>query len=119
VLAGWFSAYNPDFAAYSPGAIRMLRAIEYACDINIGYIDMARGDESFKKAMKTGDAFVGSGTLHRPSAGAVIYRATQAPKTALTAYVLEQPRVRAFVRSSLRKVGTVRERLGAATGPRT
>jgi CelD/BcsL family acetyltransferase involved in cellulose biosynthesis len=111
VIAGWFSAYDPEFGAYSPGAIRMLRSIEHACEIGTTYIDMARGDEGFKNALKTDDAFVGYGSVHRRSALAAVHRAAKTPSAAVRSYVLEHPRLRSTVRESLRKLGGVRERV--------
>ncbi|HEX4493746.1 MAG TPA: GNAT family N-acetyltransferase [Acidimicrobiia bacterium] len=111
VIAGWFAAYDHEFGAYSPGAIRLYRSIEHASAIGTDYIDMARGDESFKDAMKTGDAFVGNGSVHRRSALAALHRAAKTPRTALRSYVLEHPRVRNTVRESLRVLGSARDRV--------
>jgi len=111
VIAGWFSAYDADFGAYSPGGIRLFRSIEHACAIGTSYIDMARGDESFKNAIKTGDAFVGNGSIHRRSALAAVHRASTTPRAAVRSYVLEHPRVRSTVRDSLKRLGSVRDRM--------
>ncbi len=108
VYAGWFSAYNHDFSTYSPGAVRMLRTIETACGEGVRYIDLARGDERYKRSFKNGYVQVGAGLLHDRSARALAYRAARAPSRAGRAYILERPKVRAFVRSSLRQVGAVR-----------
>jgi CelD/BcsL family acetyltransferase involved in cellulose biosynthesis len=108
VYAGWFSAYNHEFSAYSPGAVRMLRTIEVAAGEGVRYLDLARGDERYKRSFKNDYLRVGAGMLHDGSPRAVAYRAARAPARAARSYVLERPRVRAFVRSSLRKVGAVR-----------
>jgi CelD/BcsL family acetyltransferase involved in cellulose biosynthesis len=111
VYAGWFSAYNPDFSFYSPGAIRMLRTVEHACNDGYAYIDLARGDESYKRSFKNAYLDVATGYVHAPSALALGYRSLRAPTRAARAYVLERPRVRSFVRTSLRRFGAVREAL--------
>jgi CelD/BcsL family acetyltransferase involved in cellulose biosynthesis len=108
VYAGWFSAYNHDFSAYSPGAVRMLRTIEVACGEGVRYIDLARGDERYKRSFKNDYLQVGAGLLHNGSARALAYRTARAPARAARSYVLDRPKVRAFVRSSLRQVGALR-----------
>jgi CelD/BcsL family acetyltransferase involved in cellulose biosynthesis len=111
VYAGWFSAYNPEYSFYSPGAIRMLRTVEYACNDGYSYIDLARGDETYKRSFKNAFIDVGTGFVHAPSFIALGYRSVRAPTRAARAYVLDRPRVRSFVRSSLRRFGAAREAL--------
>jgi CelD/BcsL family acetyltransferase involved in cellulose biosynthesis len=108
VYAGWFGAYNPASAAFSPGAIRMLRTIEHACNTGVAYIDLARGDERYKRSFRNADVVVRTGVLHDHSANALAYRAMHAPGNALRSYILSRPRVREFVRTSLRRAGAVR-----------
>jgi CelD/BcsL family acetyltransferase involved in cellulose biosynthesis len=115
VYAGWFAAYNIDFSSFSPGQIRMLRSIEYACDDGIEYIDLARGDEVYKRSFKNEYLQVGSGVVHGKSASALLYKTGRAPAKATKEYILNRPRVRSFVRSSLRRVGTVRATISPAT----
>jgi CelD/BcsL family acetyltransferase involved in cellulose biosynthesis len=109
VYAGWFSAYNPDFSFYSPGAIRMLRTVEHACEDGFAYIDLARGDETYKRSFKNAHLDVATGFVHAPSVVTLGYRSVRAPARAARAYVLERPRVRSFVRTSLRRFGALRE----------
>jgi CelD/BcsL family acetyltransferase involved in cellulose biosynthesis len=111
VYAGWFSAYNPDYSFYSPGAIRMLRTVEHACNDGYSYIDLARGDETYKRSFKNAYLDVGTGFVHSQSVIALGYRSIRAPARAARAYVLDRPRVRSFVRSSLRRLGAAREAL--------
>jgi CelD/BcsL family acetyltransferase involved in cellulose biosynthesis len=111
VYAGWFSAYNPDASFYSPGAIRMLRTVEHACNDGYAYIDLARGDETYKRSFKNAYLDVSTGFVHSQSVIALGYRSIRAPARAARTYVLERPRVRSFVRSSLRRFGAAREAL--------
>lgn len=113
VWAGWFSAYNHAFSSYSPGAVCMLRTIEQACSDGIAYIDLAHGDETYKRSFKNAYLEVGTGRVEIPSPRAIAYRAACAPGRATRSYILSRPRVRSFVRSSLRRVGNARI---AATG---
>jgi CelD/BcsL family acetyltransferase involved in cellulose biosynthesis len=117
VYAGWISAYNTAFSNYSPGAIRMLRTVEHGCADGFAYIDLARGDEVYKRSFKNAFLHVGSGVVHEGSASAFLYRAARAPGHATRTYILERPRVRAFVRSSLRQIGTVRATVGRRSAP--
>jgi CelD/BcsL family acetyltransferase involved in cellulose biosynthesis len=91
----------------------MLRTIERACNDGISYIDLARGDEIYKRSFKNDYLQVGTGFVHGRSASALLYRAGRAPAKATRSYILNRPRVRAFVRSSLRGIGTVRATLGS------
>jgi CelD/BcsL family acetyltransferase involved in cellulose biosynthesis len=117
VYAGWISAYNPAFANYSPGAIRMLRTVEHGCADGFAYIDLARGDEVYKRSFKNAFLHVGSGIVHEGSPNAQLYRALRAPGNAARAYILERPRVRAFVRTTLRRYGAVRATVGRTHVP--
>jgi CelD/BcsL family acetyltransferase involved in cellulose biosynthesis len=110
VYAGWFATYNPDFATYSPGTIRMLHTIEQACTEGIVYIDLARGDEPYKRSFMTGSIDVATGVVHDRSPQALLYRAGRAPIVTAEHFVLRRPRVRGFVRAALRRFGRFRER---------
>lgn len=111
VYAAWFAAYDRDLAAHSPGAIRTLRTIQLACELGIEQIDLARGDESYKQALKNADVDLAHGCVHRRSARAFAVRAGRAPGRALARYVLDRPRVRGAVRDGLARVGSARVRI--------
>ena len=111
VLAAWFSSYNREFADYSPGGIRRLRVIERACNEHLAYVDLARGDEPYKESFKNAELHVATG-LHRDrSPSALLYRSVHAPYKATRSWVLRNPSVRAFVRTTLRRFGSLRVNL--------
>ncbi len=111
VFAGWFGAHDPEHGAFSPGSIRTLRTVEAAFDMGVEWLDLARGDESYKHTLKTGDAEVATGYVSRPSGRSLTYQAGHVPAAKIRAYVLSHPEVRSFVRESLAKFGTARESL--------
>jgi len=113
VFAGWFAAHDPEYARCSPGAIRTLRTVEAAFDHGVTWLDLSRGDESYKDTLKTGDTEVATGFLARPSARSFVYQAGHVPVAAVRSYVLTHPEVRSFVRESLKKVGDAREKLAS------
>jgi CelD/BcsL family acetyltransferase involved in cellulose biosynthesis len=109
VFAGWFAAHDPDFARFSPGAIRTLRTVEAAFDRGVSWIDLSRGDERYKDALKTGARELASGYLSRSTARALLFQARAVPVRGVRSYVLRHPEIRRLVRESLKQVGTLRE----------
>lgn len=115
VFAGWFAAHDPERARFSPGAIRTLRTVEAAFDRGVTWIDLSRGDESYKDTLKTGDAEVATGFLSRSTTRAMVYQARAVPAASIRSYVLRHPGVRNLVRDSLKQVGEARERFTRRT----
>jgi len=111
VFAGWFGAHDLEYSRYSPGSIRTLRTIEAAFDLGVDAIDLARGDESYKHTLKTGDEPVASGYVTRPSRHAFAYELVQVPLARARTFVLEHDQVRGFVRDGLARAGAARESL--------
>lgn len=111
VFDGWFAAHDPEWARFSPGAIRTLRTVEAAFDRGVSCVDLSRGDESYKDSLKTGDGEVATGFVARRSARSALYQAGHVPAAHIRSYVLTHPEVRSFVRESLRRVGDAREKL--------
>jgi CelD/BcsL family acetyltransferase involved in cellulose biosynthesis len=109
VFAGWFGAHDPEYSRYSPGAIRTLRTIEAAFELGVETIDLARGDETYKHTLKTGDTTVATGYVARPSGRALAYQVGRLPVDKVRSYVLTHEKVRGVVRDSLARVGTARE----------
>ncbi len=63
VLHGWFPAYNPDFAGYSPGQVMWQQLAQGAQASGIRRIDLGPGDERYKVSLMTGAATVGEGSV--------------------------------------------------------
>jgi CelD/BcsL family acetyltransferase involved in cellulose biosynthesis len=111
VFAGWFGAHDPEYGAWSPGSIRILRTVEAAFEMGVECVDLARGDESYKHTLKTDDVPVATGFLSRRSGPSLAYQALHVPIATARTYVLNHPEVRSFVRDSLARVGAARESL--------
>lgn len=111
VFAGWFGAHDLEYSRYSPGSIRTLRTIEAAFDLGVDAIDLARGDETYKHTLKTGDEQVATGYVARPSRHAFAYELVHVPASRVRSFVLEHDPVRTFVRDALARVGAARESL--------
>jgi len=111
VFAGWFAAHDPERAKLSPGAIRTLRTVEAAFDRGVVWVDLSRGDESYKDTLKTSDADVATGFVSRRSARALAFQVAHVPVAATRSFVLDHPEVRNVVRESLKRVGAARESL--------
>jgi len=63
VLHGWFPAYDPEFAKYSPGQVFWQQLLQAACTLGIRRIDLARGEERFKSSLMSGAIRVVEGSV--------------------------------------------------------
>jgi CelD/BcsL family acetyltransferase involved in cellulose biosynthesis len=116
-LAGWFPAYNPDLARFSPGMACMLSLVEAAANDGLQRLDLGEGAADYKESFKNFDDHVAEGWTERPTATAVLRRAQLAPKRAAMRIVLGNPRLRLMARTALNKVGSVRaETTGSPLG---
>lgn len=68
VMSSWIPAYDPSFAATSPGLQLLMGVIEAAAADGVRMIDLGRGQAQYKERMKTGDRWVGQGWVGRPTA---------------------------------------------------
>jgi CelD/BcsL family acetyltransferase involved in cellulose biosynthesis len=67
VVHAWFTAYNPELSAYSPGVTLFVRLAEEAHRLGIKKIDLGRGDERYKWSLASGSISVGEGSVCCPS----------------------------------------------------
>jgi CelD/BcsL family acetyltransferase involved in cellulose biosynthesis len=67
VMAGWFTAYDTNYARYSPGLALTLRMIEAAAGQGVHRIDMGKGNKDYKDRLKNDEIFVGEGIITRRS----------------------------------------------------
>lgn len=74
LFAGWFTAYNPRFAKYSPGLIQAIRLVEALADAGVQTIEMGNGTAPYKEMLKSRDSFVGEGIVTRASMLAAVLR---------------------------------------------
>lgn len=63
VLHSWFTAYNPDFHAYSPGLSFFMRLAEEGPGLGIRKIDLGRGEERYKWSLASGSVEVCEGSV--------------------------------------------------------
>jgi CelD/BcsL family acetyltransferase involved in cellulose biosynthesis len=107
LFAGWFTAYNPRFAKYSPGLIQTMRLAEELADAGVQVIDMGNGSAPYKEMLKTRDAFLAEGMVTRVSGLAVAHRARWALARQATGFLNSHPvtyRATRPVRTALRAV---------------
>lgn len=67
VLHGWFSAYNQELSAYSPGITLLIQLAREGAAHGVCKIDLGRGDEAYKWSLASGGIEVGEGSISCPS----------------------------------------------------
>ncbi|MGV9308225.1 GNAT family N-acetyltransferase [Nonomuraea sp. NPDC003727] len=106
VLIGWFPAYDPEFAKYSPGLIQHLHMAEAAAEIGIRSLDLGIGTNSeYKDALRSTGAPVGEGVVRRRTMGAALHRMRHEPVRRVRRLILESPRIYGAVDKVLRAYG--------------
>ncbi|MEU6280974.1 GNAT family N-acetyltransferase [Streptomyces sp. NPDC047028] len=110
VLAAWFTAYDPDLPAYSPGLAMHLRTAEAAARHGITLVDLGRGDKEYKDWLKTRELRVGEGFAARAHPVALAQRMWRRPVRGLRNTVLAHPRLREPADQLLRTAGRLRTR---------
>lgn len=79
-LVGWFPAYDPAFARYSPGLIQHLRMAEAAADAGLDAIDLSVGaGYEYKDALASRTVPVAEGVVRRRTARAGLHWARTEP----------------------------------------
>ena len=115
VMAGWFPAYDPRFAKYSPGLLHRLHLIEAAAASGVRLIELGRGTYEHKELFKTRDVMVGEGRVMRPSAGAALYYTGRAPLRRLRQTVMDSPPLYRAADTVLRRYGRLHSTLTVRT----
>ncbi|MFF8726891.1 GNAT family N-acetyltransferase [Streptomyces sp. NPDC015171] len=110
VLAAWFTAYDPELPAYSPGLMMHLRTAEAAARHGVTLVDLGRGDKEYKNWLKTRELRVGEGFAVRPHPVALARRLWRRPVRGLRNTVLAHPGLREPADRLLRSVGALRTR---------
>jgi CelD/BcsL family acetyltransferase involved in cellulose biosynthesis len=118
VLAGWFTAYDPCFATYSPGLLHRLHLIEAAAASGVRLIEMGRRAYQHKDLFKTGDVTVGEGRVVRLSAGAALYYTGRAPMRRLRQTVTDSPTLYRSADKVLCRYGRLHSALSVRTARR-
>lgn len=71
-LHAWMIAHDPDFAAFSPGALAWHGMVEAAAAKGLVLLDFGCGDYPYKRFYVTRTVHVGGGFVARPSASAMV-----------------------------------------------
>jgi len=119
VLAGWFPAYDPAFAVYSPGLIQHLAMAEQASKHGIQVIDMGRGEKEYKEKLKNGQWWVAEGRLARPTVAAGVHWLLRTPVSSARRTVLANPSLRMPADRLLKTYGKLRTTLRSSAPDRT
>jgi CelD/BcsL family acetyltransferase involved in cellulose biosynthesis len=93
VMAGWFPAYDVEFAKYSPGMIGHLRMAEAAAAAGVTQIAMGRGGREYKDWLKNAEFPIAEGRAARASAAAGLHWVKDAPVRRARSAVLAHPRL--------------------------
>jgi CelD/BcsL family acetyltransferase involved in cellulose biosynthesis len=105
VLAGWFTAYDPRFAKYSPGLIQFLRTAEELAADGVHTIDLGEGAAPWKERLKSHDIVVGSGIVTGRSMLAAGHRVSRSTAERAAQALFHRPRLyhaTRYLRSAVR-----------------
>jgi CelD/BcsL family acetyltransferase involved in cellulose biosynthesis len=105
LFVGWFTAFDPRFAKYSPGQVQFIRMAEKLAADGVVTIDLGKGGDAFKERLKSRDTFVAEGIVTSHSILASAHHARNASARWAVRSSLRYPRVfRATrrIRSALR-----------------
>ncbi|MGW6503377.1 GNAT family N-acetyltransferase [Nonomuraea angiospora] len=94
VLAGWFPAYDPAFARFSPGLVHHLAMAREAAARGITIIDLGRGAKEYKDKLKNGEFLVAEGRLARSTPAAGLHWLVRTPLRGVRNTVLAHPALR-------------------------
>jgi CelD/BcsL family acetyltransferase involved in cellulose biosynthesis len=110
-VAWWFPVYDPAYGAYSPGlqlCVEMARAMPPR---GLVLLDLGEGDEPYKARLANTAIGLLNGSVSASRPLQAISTARRWPVEKAMSVVLGSPRLRAYSRAALVKVGRVREHL--------
>lgn len=114
VMAGWFPAYDPEFAKYSPGMVGHLRMAEAAAADGVTRIAMGRGGREYKDWLKNAEFPIAEGRVARASAAAGLHWVKDAPVRRARSAVLANPALYARADRVLKTYARLRRTTGDA-----
>jgi CelD/BcsL family acetyltransferase involved in cellulose biosynthesis len=109
-LAWWFPVYDPAFAAFSPGLVMCLDLARTMVGHELTLLDLGKGDEPYKGRLSNTAVELLSGSVGSSRAAQAAYTARQWPREQVLRLVLGSPRLRKLSRSTLARVGQLRDR---------
>ncbi|WP_239137499.1 GNAT family N-acetyltransferase [Sphaerisporangium rufum] len=113
-LVGWFPAYDPDFARYSPGIMHHLHMAEQAASHGLGQVDMGKGGREYKSWLKNSVIHVSEGRVARPSATAAVHWMGRTPFNKARNIVIDRPQLYRLADRVLKGFGRMRTSLQPA-----
>jgi len=87
----WFPAYDPRFAAYSPGHILLINMARAAAKRGVQHIDLGKGMSTYKKAVMTDAIPLCEGIVELPSLATSTRRARRAAEAWIRRSPLRAP----------------------------
>lgn len=114
VMAGWFPAYDTEFAKYSPGMVGHLRMAEAAAAGGVTQIAMGRGGREYKDWLKNGEFLIAEGRVARASAAAGLHWVKDTPVRRARSAVLAHPALYARADRVLKTYARLRRTTGDA-----
>lgn len=78
VLHWWITAYDPELARYSPGALLLVRVIEAAAGAGVQRIELGKGPEPYKEKFQSGAEDLASGAVSTSAARQLLQRSLSA-----------------------------------------
>jgi CelD/BcsL family acetyltransferase involved in cellulose biosynthesis len=115
VLAGWFPAYDSEFAIYGVGHLHRLRMLQTAATDGVRCYDMGAGNNDFKETFCDHENRVAAGALHRATALGLARRLQTAPQRMATQIVMENPRLHHMASHGLRRFERLKAMLLSAS----
>ncbi|MEU0569968.1 GNAT family N-acetyltransferase [Nonomuraea sp. NPDC005983] len=107
-LAGWFPAYDTQYAKSSPGLIHHLAMAERAAESGIQMIDMGRGQKEYKEKLKNAELQVAEGRVARVRPSAALHWMMRVPVRKTRATVLANPLLHRTADRALKTFGRLR-----------
>lgn len=74
ILQAWFPTYEPPFARYSPGMGLFVSLFKTASETGIHRVELGKGNERFKRSLRTGVTHLVEGCIDSRPAAAAMYR---------------------------------------------
>jgi CelD/BcsL family acetyltransferase involved in cellulose biosynthesis len=98
----WFPAYDPEFSRYSPGIALLLKMAEQAPALNLGMIDLGKGETRYKLGLMSGAVPLIEGRVEHPSLAAAAARVRHGGKALVRRTSVARP-ARRIMRRALRR----------------
>ncbi|MEU4227952.1 GNAT family N-acetyltransferase [Nonomuraea sp. NPDC026600] len=114
VLVGWFPAYDPAYAKYSPGLIQHLRMAEAAAELGITSLDLSIGaGYEYKGALCSRNVPITEGIVRRRTFGAAAHWMRTEPIRRVRRLILDVPFLYGLADRVLKRYGRLRARAGS------